>query len=232
MLLQSIAKRKTRKFLLVGSGPVPREDLMTDCVLGCLRYFCSEQQAAALRVLFPDAFDASAIIEDVTLWPKLGDREPDAIVTGTQGAQRCAWLFEAKWGNNFLSGQQLSQQRRAFRKRYNMEGRHVAIVEDRSMVDPAVLRKAVEPSCEYTVTTWRDLVERLEQSSFSAPENGRWARDLAAFLKTALLPGFNGWTPAIAIGAPVEPQFFDQRFAWPVQRIQSTVADMTFWGAK
>jgi hypothetical protein len=42
-MLQTIAQQKARSFFLKGGARIPREDVMTSGVFGCLAYFGQEE---------------------------------------------------------------------------------------------------------------------------------------------------------------------------------------------
>lgn len=239
-MLQALVKNKARRFLLSSSDAfpkkVPREDIITDCVFGGLRYFTPSERGVVLAWMMPSILEAADIkVKSVELWPREERCEPDAVLKCTsQGGEDVTLIVEAKWGKNVLRREQIDKQWDVFGITNSPGTRaiQVLLVEDRTQVEVSVLDKC--DGVRIHLMTWSDIaVNIMLNKKYEDIGLGMksWLDDvICLFLQAGIRPfrGFKEVPDIMCFNTPPKIFYRPARFEWP-SSAEIVVDNPVFW---
>lgn len=229
-MLQAMIRNKARSFLMGGSQRSPLEDLMTDVVFGGLRYFDEAQAGLALGWLIPDLVKPGATLNNLRLWPRLDDREPDVVIDLTRpDLSRMRLIVEAKWQKNRLTRKQLDDQWQRFGAdspgMQDWDVQHVILLQHASWLeDSAYLTAPRDLQLVRHVHTWAQLcgAARVRPRLAGEPELHRWIEDVIQVVMLHDRRPFSGWSDVLEVLTQVP--FFSGRF-WTDDDLRVSIAD-------
>ena len=197
-MLQAIVKNKARGFLIEGRIKPPREDIITDCVFGGLKYFPGEIAGQVLHVIAPSVFPESTRLLSIQLWPR-GKCEPDALIKCViEKNKTLTVIMEAKWAYNNLMSAQLDKQWLEFGLPALLDGdvKHLLIVEHRTNVEMAAVEETeTQLKLVRHLITWHDIATNLRWLSIKIDSVGAtcWINDVVSVLNSAGQKPFTGF---------------------------------------
>ncbi len=202
-MLQAVTHEKGRSFLLGSSERVPREDIMTAGVFGCLQFMSAADAGLALSWLLPD-LAPDAVWATVCLWPSKGraGSEPDAIIRCHDPVGRTTvFVVEAKYGGNRHTERQLKTQWREWASGEPPETARHLLIADQPVV--SALLKATAST--RLAVTWEDIRDSVIQKADKSAPMGRWAGAVAEFIAKGATPPFDGWPELLGRAASLDP---------------------------
>ena len=201
-MLEAIRKNKAKHFLLGTTPPKkrPKEDLITDAVFGGLRYFDAADAATLLNFIFDQPqrdhkLPRFSSIDEVRLWYRWNNCEPDVIVTGKcSNSTSIELIIEVKFDDN-LDAEQVEKQRKVFVSRAQTPPRqvfHVFVV--RQALD---VERSVRVRSSGTVVLWQSILHGLISSkaltsTVLKTHQSNWVDGVTELLKFILGPTFSG----------------------------------------
>jgi hypothetical protein len=207
-MLQATIKDKARNFFLKNGQRVPREDILTDCLFGGLRYLPPEKATIFLRWALGEVISSQHVVSEIKLWPKEECREPDAkVVLQSRNIEPITIIVEAKWGANRLTAAQLDDQWRIFGVPASGSVFHLLLLEHRKRIAYLALEGApLEIRRQRILVTWADIAARLVHRNLAlgTTETNNLASDIAAVLQHSGQKLFKGWSKKEQV-APLEP---------------------------
>lgn len=197
---------------------VPREDIVTDCVFGGLRYLDHLSAACLVRWMLHHIVPKQYAMDRSELWPKEGNREPDAVLSFiAPDSPPITIIVESKWANNKLTSVQLADQWSLFGEGKEGLVYHLLVVEYRKHVELAAYRGAsVEDRARRILLTWEDIASRLthRNKAEGGIQANRLADDIATTLKTFGQRPFMGWSDTAEIAPPLRTLFYADTPWW------------------
>lgn len=160
------------------------------------------------------------VVEDIQLWPKQQNREPDAVLRlKADGRPTLSLIVEAKWGTNILRADQLADQWTLFGQNAEEDAHHVLLVQHRKYVEYAAVDGArPQDQARRSLLTWEDIASRLahRNSDAGSGEANRLAADIAGALRVSGQRPFIGWTAALPVDSVPTPIFFAEEQWWDI----------------
>lgn len=201
-MLEAIRKNKAKNFLLGRDPPKkrPKEDLITDAVFGGLRYFDAADAATLLNLIFDQPqrdrnLPRFSSIDDVRLWHRWTNCEPDVIVTGKSAdSTSIELIIEVKF-NDTLDAEQVEKQRKVFVSKAQTSPRnvfHVFVV--RQAID---VERSVRVRSSGIVVLWQNILHGLlsskaHTSTTLKTHQSNWVDGVTEMLNFVLGPTFSG----------------------------------------
>ena len=199
-MLEAIARGKASMARLTGgSGPQPREDMVTSALFGPLRMMAPPDRARALSALLDVPLGYATEVEVELWWPRGRGRQADVLIEASRAGAAIRVLVEVKWGAP-LSKNQLVHYAELIRTRYRRPPDHIVLLGYEPHHEVPVETQERTLGREVVRRGWREAARALRCEA--RRETGRggaveiWADQVFRFLqrteKGHLFVGFEG----------------------------------------